>query len=111
MTKPTAEAVARYEALLALVEEQGGLRGMMFGMPSFKHENGKFFGGLFADDMVFKVADADFREQLLDLPGAEHFDPVGGRPMREWVRLGPEHEARYAGIVERILADSRVPLR
>lgn len=104
MPSMNSDAMARYETLLALVEELGGLRGKMFGMPSFKYENGKFFGGLFEDDMVFKVTDPGYREELLDLPGATLLDPAGGRPMKEWVRLGPEYEDRYADIIRHILA-------
>jgi hypothetical protein len=40
--------------------------------------------------MTFKLP-LEPREQALALPGAEHFDPGMGRPMKEWVVIPLEH--------------------
>ncbi len=67
----------------------------MFGMPSLKSD-GKAFAGFFRDAMIFKLGELA-RSEALALSGAKHFDPMGGRPMKEWVEVPPEHEARWAG--------------
>ena len=64
--------------------------GKMFGMTIFKR-NGKAAGGLWEDSMVFKLTDAAARERTLALEGAHQFDPMGGRPMKEWAIVPPAH--------------------
>jgi hypothetical protein len=58
--------------------------GQMFGMPTIK-KSGKAAAGFWKESMVFKLTDAEAREQALAIEGAEQFDPMGGRPMKEWV--------------------------
>lgn len=58
--------------------------GKMFGMPTIKR-GGKAAAGFWRGSMVFKLTDPAVREQALALEGAEQFDPMGGRPMKEWV--------------------------
>lgn len=57
----------------------------MFGMPCMKIKS-KAFCGLFNDDMVFKLT-GDAHAKALKLKGAKLFDPMGGRPMKEWVQV------------------------
>jgi hypothetical protein len=40
---------------------------------------------------VFKLPDEEARERALALGGAHHFDPAGGRPMKEWVVVPEVH--------------------
>ena len=47
--------------------------------------NGHHFGGLFEDDVVLRLGDAE-REALVREHGASAFEPMG-RPMRGYVRL------------------------
>jgi len=66
--------------------------GKMFGMPTIKRA-GKATSGLWQDSMVFKLTDEVKREQALE--GAESFDPMGGRPMREWVVIPVTHSDEW----------------
>ena len=65
----------------------------MFGMPSLKI-GGKAFAGLYNDSMVFKLGEPT-RAEALALPGAHLFDPMGGRPMKEWVVLPAEQSPEW----------------
>lgn len=66
----------------------------MFGMDTWKL-NGKAFGGPWEDSMVFKLTDEKLLNGALKLPGAKQFDPMGGRPMKQWIQLGPEHQDKW----------------
>jgi len=59
--------------------------GRMFGMPCMKLGR-KAFCGLADEAMVFNLR-GDALETALALPEARRFDPMGGRPMREWVEV------------------------
>jgi len=59
----------------------------MFGYPAC-FVNGNLFMSLFADRMVLRLPDAD-REALLKVKGAEQFEPMPGRPMKEYVMVPP----------------------
>ncbi len=69
--------------------------GKMFGMPTIK-KAGKAAAGFWRDSMVFKLTDPATREQALAIDGAEQFDPMGGRPMKEWVVVPASHADRWA---------------
>ena len=58
-------------------------RRKMFGYPS-AFANGNMFAGLFQDSMVLRLPDED-RAKFLKLKGAHPFEPMAGRPMREYV--------------------------
>jgi hypothetical protein len=95
------DAQARYEAFVddlcathAHVEA-----GKMFGMPCFK-ANGKAAGGFWEGNMVFKLPDETVRERVLAIEGATRFDPMGGRPMKEWVVVPAAHADRWAELAE-----------
>jgi len=68
-------------------EAVGGLSGAeqrkMFGYPA-AFVNGNMFAGLHENGLVLRLPDPD-REALLKLPGAKPFEPMPGRPMREYV--------------------------
>ena len=55
----------------------------MFGMDCFI-ANGKAAGGLSGEDMVFKLTVQAAREQALSIEGADLFEPMEGRTMKEW---------------------------
>jgi TfoX/Sxy family transcriptional regulator of competence genes len=71
----------------ALQPEVGGDRKQMFGYPC-AFEGGNLFTGLFADTLFVRLGEAD-RERLLQAKGAAPFEPMKGRPMREYVVLPP----------------------
>jgi hypothetical protein len=68
----------------------------MMGMPSVKRA-GKLVAGFVPDEdaMVFKLPDADAREEALKLKGAHLFEPMQGRQMREWVVVPKAHEREW----------------
>jgi hypothetical protein len=68
----------------------------MMGMPSVKRA-GKLVAGFVPDEdaMVFKLPDADAREEALKLKGAHLFEPMQGRQMKEWVVVPNTHEREW----------------
>ena len=54
----------------------------MFGYPC-AFVNGRMFTGLHEDKMILRLSDAD-RAVFLTLDGARPFEPMPGRPMREY---------------------------
>lgn len=54
----------------------------MFGYPC-GFESGQLFTGLFGDSLFVRLGEAE-RARLLGERGAKPFDPMGGRPMREY---------------------------
>jgi TfoX/Sxy family transcriptional regulator of competence genes len=75
--------------LVALFDEVAaslpGERRKMFGYPCL-FLGGNLYCGLFQATMMLRLGEQD-REALLALPGAAPFDPMGGRPMREYAVL------------------------
>jgi TfoX/Sxy family transcriptional regulator of competence genes len=55
----------------------------MFGYPA-AFRGGNMFAGLFQDSLIVRLAPED-RAALLTHPGARLFEPMPGRPMREYV--------------------------
>jgi TfoX/Sxy family transcriptional regulator of competence genes len=71
----------------ALQPEVGGTRKQMFGCP-VAFENGQMFAGLFGRGMFVRLGEKD-RQALLASEGAHLFEPMMGRPMKEYVVLPP----------------------
>ena len=91
----TLESQAAYEAVVSeMVATSPSTSGKMFGMPCLKNSNGKAFAGYTDGAMVFKLGGASHAEALA-LSGARLFDPMGGRPMKEWVVVPVEHNSRW----------------
>ena len=59
----------------------------MFGYPA-GFINGNMFMGLFQDDMILRLPES-LREEFLKKEGAKIFEPMPGRPMREYVVVPP----------------------
>ena len=59
----------------------------MFGYPC-AFLRGQMVTGIFQDRIMLRLSEAD-REKFLKLPGAKPFEPMPGRPMREYVELPP----------------------
>ena len=88
----TTDPRAEYDALVdEMVATSPARSGAMFGMPCLKI-NGKAFAGFYQDAMVFKLSGPQHGTALA-LTGAHLFDPMGGRPMKEWVVV-PSAEAK-----------------
>lgn len=93
---------ADYDALAAeLKATSPATTGAMFGMPCLK-AGGKAFAGFYQDAMVFKLAGAD-HARALALSGAHPFDPMGGRPMKQWIVVPHAHAAQWAELARAAL--------
>ena len=62
-------------------------RRQMFGYPA-AFVNNNMFMGLLQDNMMVRLAPAQ-RDDLLKIAGAKQFEPMPGRPMKEYVVLPP----------------------
>ena len=72
------------ELFRALVDGlPGATRRVMFGYPSGS-VNGNMFACLMADRMALRLSPAD-REAMLSMNGAAPFEPMPGRPWKEYV--------------------------
>ena len=100
-------ARAAFDALADELVLEGATAGPMFGMPSLK-VGGKAFAGYLRGAMVFKLRGADHAAALA-LPGAQLFDPMGGRPMREWVQVPASAASRWPELARAALRTVRGP--
>ena len=64
----------------------------MFGYPA-AFVNGNLFAGLHSGGLVLRLPEAERLAFLERVPGAKPFEPMPGRPMREYV-VGPESLAK-----------------
>jgi hypothetical protein len=91
----TSDPQAAYEAVVTeMVATSPSKSSKMFGMPCLKNSNGKAFAGYSDGAMVFKLGGASHSDALA-LSDAKLFDPMGGRPMKEWVVVPVEHSSRW----------------
>jgi TfoX/Sxy family transcriptional regulator of competence genes len=101
--KAPPELVQTFGELVARLP--GVERRTMFGYPAaFLH--GQMFASLFADNMIVRLP-AEERTRLLAVDGAAVFEPMPGRPMREYVALPPgmiEQPSEAEAWLERALA-------
>ena len=77
----------------------------VFGYPA-AFINGQMFAGLHQDSMILRLSEAD-RAQFLQHRGASVFEPMPGRPMREYVVVPPailKSKAQLNEWLERALA-------
>jgi TfoX/Sxy family transcriptional regulator of competence genes len=78
--KSSPEVVALFERVFP--DDPRAERRQMFGYPA-GFVNGNMFGGLFANDVMLRLSDAD-RQVFQEQHGAQPFSPMG-RPMKEYV--------------------------
>jgi TfoX/Sxy family transcriptional regulator of competence genes len=71
----------------AIVPGPPAIRRSMFGYPA-AFVNGNMFMGLHQSSLLLRLGE-DSRQELLNLPGARTFEPMAGRPMREYVVVPP----------------------
>jgi TfoX/Sxy family transcriptional regulator of competence genes len=79
-TKSPPELIEAFDAVLPGPPVE---RRLMFGYPA-GFVNGNMFCGLYQDGMVLKL-DEKAREKLLERKGTQIFEPMKGRPMKEYV--------------------------
>jgi TfoX/Sxy family transcriptional regulator of competence genes len=66
----------------------------MFGYPA-GFVNGNMFMGLFQNDIILRLPESH-RQEFLNVDGAKIFEPMPGRPMRE-----------YVAVPQRVMADKK----
>ena len=87
------------DLFLSLVPDDPGVElRHMFGCPCL-FLNGNMFAGIHQEDLFVRLS-AEDRHVLLELPGARLFEPMAGRPMREYVCVPP------AMLAERLALES-----
>jgi hypothetical protein len=80
---------------LELGKEIPGVKeGKMFGSLCLKTSNGKSGAMLWKDHIVVKLQGKDFEESL-KLKGAKQFEPMEGRPMKEWIQIPYVHKTQW----------------
>ena len=97
----TAKVTQRFEDLGEELAGMGVSMSKMFGMPCLKVKKSSF-AGVWGDAMVFKLT-GEPHAAALKLKGAGLFDPMGGRPMREWVVVPFAHAKRWREFAEAAL--------
>ena len=82
--KPSSQLLETFDRILP--KDSGIEKRKMFGYPT-GHVNGNWFIGCYGEnDIVLRLSDAD-RSTFLALEGARQFEPMPGRPMREFVMI------------------------
>jgi hypothetical protein len=93
------KTVERFDRLAETFVARGATRSQMFGMPVLKAGD-KVFAGTFGDAMTFKLGPDDL-QQARALTGVEPFEPMKGRPMKEWVLVPLAYAKRWSDLAER----------
>src|SRR5262245_11327029 len=93
---------AAYEAITAELAAALVRPTKTFGMPTLTIGK-RVFAGLNGEAMVFKLS-AAAQERVLALAGARPFDPMGGRPMRNWIEVPPAHAELWPELAREALA-------
>jgi hypothetical protein len=93
------KTVERFDRLAETFVARGATRSQMFGMPVLKAGD-KVFAGTFGDAMTFTLGPDDL-ERARALTGVEPFEPMKGRPMKEWVLVPLAHARRWSDLAER----------
>ncbi len=83
--KSPPELIARFDELASLAGEAD--RKQMFGYPTCVL-HGNMFMGLHEDSLILRLAEAD-RAEFLGRHDAALFEPMPGRPMKEYVVVPP----------------------
>lgn len=83
--KSPPELIARFDELATLTGDAD--RKQMFGYPSCVLR-GNMFMALHEDSLILRLAEPD-RAEFLGRYGAELFEPMPGRPMKEYVVVPP----------------------
>jgi hypothetical protein len=68
--------------------------GKMFGALCMKTSNGKSAAMVWKDNIVVKLSKG-LLEEALNLEGAQLFEPMEGKPMKEWVQIPFLHKYQW----------------
>ena len=75
-------------------EIPGAIPGKMFGALCMKMPNGKSAAMFWKDHIVVKLQ-GDSLLEALQLSGAKLFEPMEGRPMKEWIQIPYKHKDHW----------------
>ena len=81
--RPTKGSRALFEALIP-ADPEVAVRPMFGNLAAF--HRGNMFAGVFGAEVMLRLGDTD-RAALLQVPGTSVFEPMQGRPMKEYVQL------------------------
>ena len=82
----------------ALAGRECALR-KMFGCPAWFAPNGQMFSGVFESSLFVRLGEDERKELQARYEGAAPFEPMKGRPMKEYVVL-PEAELEEPGFLD-----------
>ena len=68
--------------------------GKMFGASCMKTPNGKSAAMFWKDNIVVKLQ-GDSLVEAKSLEGSTLFEPMEGRPMKEWVQVSSDHKDKW----------------
>jgi hypothetical protein len=77
--------------------------GKMFGCLCLKTPKGKAAAMLWKDELVVKLDKKDL-DNYKQLKGVKFFDPMDGRPMKEWLQFPIEYSDQWKDFAKRSLA-------
>jgi TfoX/Sxy family transcriptional regulator of competence genes len=83
--KSPPELIALFDSVVP--HKPGVVAKPMFGYPAC-FVNGHMFMGLHQENMIVRLSEAD-RAEALKVEGSRIFEPMPGRPMKEYVALAP----------------------
>ena len=76
--------------------------GKMFGALCFKTPKGKSAAMFWKDCIVVKLEAKDVKTAM-KLKGSQLFDPMGGRPMKEWVQIPFSHSKEWKHLAQKAM--------
>ena len=77
--------------------------GRMFGALCIKTSKGKAAAMFWKGDLVVKLPETHLKETL-SLDGTQHFDPMDGRPMKEWVQVPFHYSDKWKDLLEKSMS-------
>lgn len=91
------EAEKYFTALTALIPNVKA--GKMFGALCMKMPNGKSAAMFWKDNIVVKLQGGALQDAM-HLAGTKLFEPMEGRPMKEWVQISFDHKDKWKVFAE-----------
>jgi len=83
--------IEQFESLRSeFINDYDATKGSIFGHKGLKVQ-GKIFAFYNEPHLVVKLKKGDV-EEALKLVGTQNFDPMGGKPMKEWVEIPYDHQ-------------------
>ncbi len=90
----SSETESQYKDLITqLLSEFPIQESQMFGVACVKLGSKAAFG-IWGDAVVFKLS-PEAAEKTLAIPGTTQFDPMGGRPMKQWIVVPFEQRSEW----------------